>query len=248
METEEIFKECMKDYPLSPISLAVNPILIQAPLPGGATATTVNQLKDMGMLDKFPKVIANMKEVVERGGFATSVTPVSQFYAQQSFLNAITEKPWDQANPGYAKMILGYFGKTPCEPDPELVKWAEEKTGLQPTTEKVVDLNDKDPEKGLKPAEERLKAAGLPVTDENLFIAAACKDGNLGMLLHLKVKKLLLTENFMTSTLKTVSKHLMHLKVKELQSKLLYLVSCLKLKFQQAIKLKKAMYFSLLKL
>lgn len=178
METEEVFKECMKDYPISPISLAVNPILIQAPLPGGATATTVDQLKDMGMLDKFPKVIANMKEVVERGGFGTSVTPVSQFYAQQSFLNAVTEKPWEQANPGYAKMILGYFGKTPCEPDSELVKWAEEKTGLQPTTEKVVDLNEKDPEKGLKAAEERLKAAGLPVTDENLFIAAACKDAN----------------------------------------------------------------------
>ena len=178
METEEIFKDCMKDYTISPISLAVNPILIQAPLPGGATATTVDQLRDMGMLDKFPKVIANMKEVVERAGFGTSVTPVSQFYAQQSFLNAVTEKPWDQANPGYAKMILGYFGKTPCEPDPELVKWAEEKTGLQPTTEKVVDLNEKDPEKGLKAAEERLKAAGLPVTDENLFIAAACKDAN----------------------------------------------------------------------
>ncbi len=179
METEEIFKECMKDYPISPISLAVNPILIQAPLPGGATATTVNQLKDMGMLDKFPKLIANMKEVVERGGFATSVTPVSQFYAQQSFLNAITEHPWEQANPGYAKMLLGYFGKTPCEPDPELVKWAEEKLNMKPTTEHVVDLNEKDPEKGLKAAEARLKAAGLPVTDENLFIAAACKDGNV---------------------------------------------------------------------
>ena len=133
----------------------------------------------MGMLDKFPKLIANMKEVVERGGFATSVTPVSQFYAQQSFLNAISEKPWDKANPGYAKMLLGYFGKTPCQPDPELVKWAEEQTGLQPTTEKVVDLNEKDPEKGIKAAEERLKAAGLPVTDENLFIACACKDGNV---------------------------------------------------------------------
>ena len=178
METEEIFKECMKDYPISPISLAVNPILIQAPLPGGATATTVNQLKDMGMLDKFPALIKSMKEIVERGGFATSVTPVSQFYAQQAFLNA-TQGAWQVANPGYAKMLLGYFGKTPCEPDPELVKWAEEKTGLQPTTEKVVDLNDKDPEKGIKAAEERLKKAGLPVTDENLFIAAACKDGNL---------------------------------------------------------------------
>ena len=178
METEEIFKDCMKDYPIDPISLAVNPILIQAPLPGGATATTVNQLKDMGMLDKFPALITAMKECVERGGFATSVTPVSQFYAQQAFLNAV-QGPWEQANPGYAKMLLGYFGKTPCEPDPELVKWAEEKLNLKPTTEKVVDLNDKDPEKGIKAAEARLIAAGLPVTDENLFIAAACKDGNV---------------------------------------------------------------------
>ena len=179
METEEIFKECMKDYPISPISLAVNPILIQAPLPGGATATTVNQLKDMGMLDKFPKLIANMKEVVERGGFATSVTPVSQFYAQQSFLNAITPEPWQQANPGYAKMLLGYFGKTPCEPDPELVKWAEEKIGMEPTTEKVVDINEKDPDKGIEAAKKRLEEAGLPTTDENIFISAACKDGNV---------------------------------------------------------------------
>ena len=176
METEEIFKDCMKDYPISPISLAVNPILIQAPLPGGATATTVNQLKDMGMLDKFPKLIANMSEVVSRAGFATSVTPVSQQYAQQAFLNAITPEPWEKANEDYAKMVLGYFGKTPCEPDPELVKWAEEKIGLKPTTEKVVDLNDKDPEKGIEAAKKRLEAAGLPLTDENIFIACACKD------------------------------------------------------------------------
>ena len=40
-------------------------------------------------------------------------------------------------------------------------------------------MNEKDPQKGLKAAEERLKAAGLPVTDENLFIAAACKDGEV---------------------------------------------------------------------
>ncbi len=179
METEEIFKECMKDYPISPISLAVNPILIQAPLPGGATATTVNQLKDMGMLDKFPKLIANMKEVVERGGFATSVTPVSQFYAQQSFLNAISDKPWSQANPGYAKMLLGYFGKTPCEPDPELVKWASEKMKMEPTTERVVDINEKDPDKGIEAAKKRLAEAGLEATEENIFISAACKDGNV---------------------------------------------------------------------
>ena len=50
---------------------------------------------------------------------------------------------------------------------------------MQPTTEKVVDINEKDPEKGVEAAKKRLEAAGLPVTDENLFIAAACKDGNV---------------------------------------------------------------------
>ena len=76
-------------------------------------------------------------------------------------------------------MLLGYFGKTQCEPDPELVKWAQEKVGMEPTTEKVVDINEKDPEKGIEAAKKRLEEAGLPTTDENVFISAACKDGNV---------------------------------------------------------------------
>jgi pyruvate carboxylase subunit B len=94
-------------------------------------------------------------------------------------LNAISDKPWEKANPGYAKMLLGYFGKTPCEPDPELVKWASEKLGMEPTTERVVDINEKDPDKGIEAAKKRLEEAGLPTTEENIFISAACKDGNV---------------------------------------------------------------------
>jgi pyruvate carboxylase subunit B len=30
-------------------------------------------------MNKYPEVVAAMKEVVEKGGFGTSVTPVSQF-------------------------------------------------------------------------------------------------------------------------------------------------------------------------
>ena len=40
-------------------------------------------------------------------------------------------------------------------------------------------MNDKDPEKGVEAAKKRLEAAGLPTTEENIFIAAACKDGNV---------------------------------------------------------------------
>ena len=79
-------------------------------------------MRDNGTMDKFPEVVAAMKEVVEKGGFATSVTPVSQFYFQQAYSNVMFGK-WNKITEGYGKMVLGYFGKTPCEPDSELVKW-----------------------------------------------------------------------------------------------------------------------------
>ena len=175
LATEEIFKECMKDYFLPPEALAVNPMIIQSPLPGGALTANTQMLRDNNLMDKYPQIVAAMKEVVEKGGFGTSVTPVSQFYFQQAFNNVMFGN-WKKIAEGYGKMVLGYFGKSPCEPDSEVVKIAEEQLGLQPTTETVVDINDKDPNKGLEVAKKRLEDANLPVNDENLFISAACKE------------------------------------------------------------------------
>ncbi len=175
LETEEIFKECMKDYFLPPEALAVNPMIISSPLPGGALTANTQMMRDNGVMDKFPEVVAAMKEVVEKGGFGTSVTPVSQFYFQQAFNNVMFGS-WKKIAEGYGKMVLGYFGKTPCEPDAEVVKEAEQQLGLQPTTELVVDLNDKDPNKGIKAATKMLEDAGLEVNEENIFIAGACKE------------------------------------------------------------------------
>ena len=175
LETEEIFKECMKDYFLPPEALAVNPMIISSPLPGGALTANTQMMRDNGVMDKFPEVVAAMKEVVEKGGFGTSVTPVSQFYFQQAF-NNVMFGAWKKIAEGYGKMVLGYFGKTPCEPDSEVVKIAEEQLGLAPTSELVVDLNDKDPNKGIKAATKMLEDAGLEVNDENIFIAGACKE------------------------------------------------------------------------
>jgi len=175
LETEEIFKECMKDYFMPPEALAVNPMIISSPLPGGALTANTQMMRDNGVMNRFPEVVAAMKEVVEKGGFATSVTPVSQFYFQQAFQNVMYGN-WKKMTDGYGKMVLGYFGKTPCEPDPEIVKIAHEQLGLEPTTELVVDINDRDPEKGIQAATKRLLDAQLEVNDENIFISAACKE------------------------------------------------------------------------
>lgn len=175
MQAARVFKECMKDYFLPPEALSVDPRIPFAPMPGGALTANTQMMRDAGILDKYEEVFSNMGECVQKGGYGTSVTPVSQFYFQQAFNNTLFG-PWEKFADGYGKMVLGYFGKTPVAPDPEIVKLASEKMGLAPTSKKVLEINDADPKKGRKAAGEKLRAANLPVTEENIFIAAACGD------------------------------------------------------------------------
>lgn len=181
IEAEEVFKSCMKDYFLPPEATTVDPMIVFSPMPGGALTANTQMMRDNGVLDKYPEVIKAMTEVVKKGGFGTSVTPVSQFYFQQAFNNVIFG-PWKKIADGYGKMVLGYFGKTPCTPDAEIVKIAAEQLKLEPTTEKVIDINEKDPKKGIVVAKKLLEDAGLPQTEENIFIAAACKDKGITFL------------------------------------------------------------------
>ncbi len=182
MKAELISKECMKDYFLPPEALAVEPLIPWSPMPGGALTANTQMLRDNNLMDKYTDCMAAMSEVVRLGGFGTSVTPVSQFYFQQAFNNVLFGK-WNKIAEGYGKMVLGYFGKTPCAPDPEIIKLASKQLGLEPTTEKVVDLNDRDPSKGIAPAKKMLIDNGITdLSDENIFIAATCKDKGIQFL------------------------------------------------------------------
>ena len=174
-EAENVFQDCMKDYFLPPEATKVNPIIPFSPLPGGALTANTQMMRDNGTFDKFPEVVKAMGECVKLGGFGTSVTPVSQFYFQQAYTNVMFG-PWKKITDGYGKMVLGYFGKTPVDPDPEVVKIAAEQLKMEPTKKTPLEINDANPKKGLKVAEAKLKEAGLPVTDENVFIVATCAD------------------------------------------------------------------------
>ncbi|NLM17198.1 MAG: biotin/lipoyl-binding protein [Candidatus Riflebacteria bacterium] len=181
LKAEAVFEECMKDYFMPPESRKVTPEIVFSPLPGGAYTANTQMMRDNGTLDKLPEVIAAMSEVVKKGGFGTSVTPVSQFYFQQAYANVMSGA-WKKITPGYGKMVLGYFGKTPVAPDAEIVKLASEQLGLEPTTKTVLELNDADPKKGIKYNTQLLKDNGLPVTDENIFIVATCQDKGIDFL------------------------------------------------------------------
>jgi pyruvate carboxylase subunit B len=181
VEAESAFKECMKDYFMPPEATMVEPLIPYSPMPGGALTANTQMMRDAGTLDLFPAVIDAMSDVVRKGGFGTSVTPVSQFYFQQAYNNVVLG-PWKRIADGYGKMVLGYFGKTPVPPAEEIVALAGEQLGLEPTTRNPRDLNDEDPSKGIEAARALLTEKNLEINDESIFIVSALKDKGIAFL------------------------------------------------------------------
>jgi pyruvate carboxylase subunit B len=181
LKYQEVLKHQLKDYFMPPEATQVSPLIPFSPMPGGALTANTQMMRDNGTLDRFPEVIKAMREVVERGGYGTSVTPVSQFYWQQAYANVMFG-PWKQIAPGYGKMVLGYFGKTPVAPDSEIVSLASEKLKLEPTTENPLDIADRDEKKTMAFWENRLKEEGIETSEENIFIAAACDEKGVSFL------------------------------------------------------------------
>ncbi|EHC9022256.1 biotin attachment protein [Campylobacter jejuni] len=181
LKYEEVLKDCLKEYFLPPEATMVNPLIPFSPMPGGALTANTQMMRDNNILDKFPQVIHAMREVVEKGGFGTSVTPVSQFYFQQAF-NNVMFGPWKKIAEGYGKMVLGYFGKTPVTPDANIVELASKQLNLEPTTELAINIADKDESKSIAYTKTLLEKEGIEMSEENIFIAAACKEKGIAFL------------------------------------------------------------------
>ncbi|MDP3587850.1 MAG: biotin/lipoyl-containing protein [Sulfuricurvum sp.] len=173
LQYEDVLGDCLKDYFIPPEATQVSPLIPFSPMPGGALTANTQMMRDNNMLDRYPEVIRAMREVVEKGGYGTSVTPVSQFYFQQALNNALMG-PWKKIAPGYGKMVLGYFGKTPTAPDAEIIRIAAEQLKLEPTTDNAIDIADRDEKKSIAYWTTQLTNEGLEASDENIFIAASC--------------------------------------------------------------------------
>ncbi|CZE47963.1 biotin/lipoyl-containing protein [Campylobacter geochelonis] len=181
LKYEEVLNDCLKDYFMPPEATQVSPLIPFSPMPGGALTANTQMMRDNNILDKFPEVIKAMREVVEKGGYGTSVTPVSQFYFQQAF-NNVMFGAWKKIADGYGKMVLGYFGKTPVKPNEEIIELARKQLNLEPTTRPAIDIADEDEKKSVKYAKEILEKEGIETSEENIFIALACKEKGIAYL------------------------------------------------------------------
>jgi pyruvate carboxylase subunit B len=167
-EIEDLLNVGLKDYNFNPTTTTADARVLGFPMPGGAIGPNVHMMVKAGILDKYSDVLAEFPVVVEAGGAWTSVTPGSQQYWLQAFNNVMYGR-WKKIEAGYGRAILGYFGKTPLPPDPEVVKIASEQLELP--------VFDGDPleaaPKNIEPAQEALKERDIPVNDVNTFLVLA---------------------------------------------------------------------------
>ncbi len=168
-ELENLLTEGLKDYNFNPTTTTADARVLGFPMPGGAIGPNVHMMVKAGILHKYSDVLAEFPVVVEAGGAWTSVTPGSQQYWLQAFNNVMYGR-WEKIETGYGRAVLGYFGKTPLPPDPEVVKKASEQLNLP--------VFEGDPleaaPKNIEPAKKALEEMNLPVNDENTFLVLSC--------------------------------------------------------------------------
>jgi pyruvate carboxylase subunit B len=167
-EIEGMLNDLMQDYSFNPTTTTADARVLGFPMPGGAIGPNVHMMVKAGILDKYNEVLAEFPVVVEAGGAWTSVTPGSQQYWLQAFNNVLYGR-WNKIEAGYGKAVLGYFGKTPLPPDPQVVKVASEQLKMPVFEGDPLEVAPKN----IGPATEALKERNLPVTDENIFLVLA---------------------------------------------------------------------------
>jgi len=167
-EIEKMLDEGLAEYDFNPVTTTADARVVGFPMPGGAIGPNVHMMKEAGILDRYSDVLAEFPVVVKAGGAWTSVTPGSQQYWLQAFNNVLLGR-WEKINDGYGKAVLGYFGRPPLPPDPEVVRIAAAQLEKEPFSGDPLEAAPD----SLAQAEAALRERNLPVTDESVFLVAS---------------------------------------------------------------------------
>lgn len=142
--------------------------IFKSQIPGGMISNMENQLKGQGAGDRVEEVLAEVPNVRRDSGYPPLVTPSSQIVGTQAVFNVLMGK-YKVMTGEFADLMLGYYGSTQAEKDPEVLKKAEEQAKKPAITARPADL--------LKPEWEELRAQALALegcngTDEDVLTYA----------------------------------------------------------------------------
>ena len=158
VEISDYFRDVRAKYAKFESALkGVKPQILVSQVPGGMLSNLENQLKEQNASDKLDEVLAEIPLVHKAVGYVPLVTPTSQIVGTQAVFNVLQGR-YKMMTPQFRDLLVGKYGKLPADADPELVKIALEKAGMdKPMTCRPA---DEIPNEWDKMVEEAKKAGG----------------------------------------------------------------------------------------
>lgn len=136
----------------------VNTAIFKSQIPGGMISNMESQLKAQGASDRLQEVLKEVPLVRKDCGYPPLVTPSSQIVGSQAVFNVLMGK-YKAITAEFVDLMLGYYGSTLGEKNPEVLKQAEAQSSKPAITVRPADL--------LKPEWEELSAAAHALKGSN---------------------------------------------------------------------------------
>ena len=133
------FAEIKPRYAQFMSSFSVETDIFDSQIPGGMISNMESQLKQQGAGDKLREVLEEVPRVRKNAGYPPLVTPSSQIVGTQAVFNVIMGR-YKVLTAEFADLMLGYYGYTMGEKNPEVVALAKAQTGKEIITERPANL------------------------------------------------------------------------------------------------------------
>lgn len=126
--------------------------IFDSQIPGGMISNMESQLKQQGAANRLKEVLAEVPNVRKDAGYPPLVTPSSQIVGTQAVFNVMMGR-YKVLTGEFADLMLGYYGTTLGQRDPEVINLAHKQAKKNPITCRPADL--------LKPEWDQLRSSGL---------------------------------------------------------------------------------------
>ena len=115
-------KDLVDDFNLN-TNIPIDPKVLTFQIPGGMLSNLLNQMKEMGVADKYPQLLEEMPRVRAELGYPPLVTPTSQIVGTMAVLNVALGR-YKMIPREVKDLVLGKYGRTPAPIDPEVKRLA----------------------------------------------------------------------------------------------------------------------------
>ena len=111
-------KDLVEDFNLN-TNIPIDPKVLTFQIPGGMLSNLLNQMKEMGVADKYPQLLKEMPRVRAELGYPPLVTPTSQIVGTMAVLNVAVGR-YKMIPREVKDLVAGKYGRTPAPIDPEI--------------------------------------------------------------------------------------------------------------------------------